>query len=94
MNAFDHTKADPVDAMGITSENIREFTDGVIAAVAEADNVTRVIERVSEMLNDQSENGEITRRIVAAIAVSAVVMSVVPGNPNLDELEEIPSIVH
>lgn len=94
MTAFDHTKSDPVDAMGVAPDSIQEFTDGVIAAVVEADNVTRVIERVSEMLNDQSENGEITRRIVAAIAVSAVVMSVVPGNPNLDELEEIPSIVH
>ena len=94
MKAFDHTKSDPVDAMGVASDSIQEFTDGVITAVAKEDNVTRVIERVSEMLNDQSENGEITRRIVAAIAVSAVVMSVVPGNPNLDELEEIPSIVH
>ena len=94
MNAFDHTKSDPVDAMGVAPDDIQDFTDGVITAVTKEDNVTRVIERVSEMLNDQSENGEITRRIVAAIAVSAVVMSVVPGNPNLDELEEIPSIVH
>ena len=94
MTAFDHTKSDPVEAMGVTNENIQEFTDGVIAGVTESDNVTMVIERVRDMLNDQSENGEITRRIVAAIAVSAVVMSVVPGNPNLDELEEIPSIVH
>ena len=94
MKAFDHTKADPVEAMGVLSDNIQDFTDGVIAAVAKADNVTMVIERVRDMLNDPSENGEIARRIVAAIAVSAVVMSVVPGNPNLDELEEIPSIVH
>ena len=94
MNAFDHTKSDLVDAMNIAQDDIQDFTDGVITAVTKEDNVTRVIERVSEMINDQSENGEITRRIVAAIAVSAVVMSVVPGNPNLDELEEIPSIVH
>ena len=94
MNAFDHTKSDPVDAMGVASDRIQEFTDGVIAAVAKEDNVTRVIERVSEMLNDQSENGEITRRIVAAIAVSAVVMSVIPEDITLETRDVIPSIVH
>ena len=94
MNAFDHTKSDPVDAMGVASDNIQDFTDGVIAAVAKADNVTMVIERVRDMINDPSENGEIARRIVAAIEVSAIVMSVVPGNLILDELEAMSSFVH
>lgn len=94
MTAFDHTKSDPVDAIGVAPDSIQEFTDGVIAGVAESDNVTLVIERVRDMLSDPSENGEITRRIVAAIAVSAVVMSVLTENITLNELEEIPSIVH
>ena len=89
MNAFDHTKSDPVDAMGVASDSIKEFTDGVIAAVAKEDNVTRVIERVSEMLNDQSENGEITRRIVAALAVSMILGAVAVNTP-----ETVPSILH
>ena len=89
MTAFDHTKSDPVEAMGVTNENIQEFTDGVIAGVTESDNVTMVIERVRDMLNDQSENGEITRRIVAALAVSMILGSVTADLP-----ETVHSIRH
>ena len=89
MTAFDHTKSDPVDAMGITTENIQEFSEGVIEGVAKSDDVMLVIERVRDMLNDPSENGEITRRIVAALAVSMILGSVTADTP-----ETIPSIVH
>ena len=89
MTAFDHTKSDPIDAMGVTTDNIQEFTDGVIAGATESDNVTMVIERVRDMLNDQSENGEITRRIVAALAVSMILGAVAVNMP-----ETVPSIIH
>ena len=89
MTAFDHTKSDPIDAMGITSDNIHEFSDGVITSVAESDDVMLIIERVRDMLIDPSENGEITRRIVAALAVSMIL-----GSVTADTLETVPSILH
>ena len=89
MTAFDHTKSDLIDAMGVTTDNIHEFSDGVITGVAESDDVMLVIERVRDMLIDPSENGEITRRIVAALAVSMILGSVTADMP-----ETVHSILH